>query len=187
VPVAGEETLGADFVALIDPIRYPADGLSTDQVAEIRRIKARVERERLPRGADPATHTKLGRGGLADVEWTVQLLQLLHAAEDPALRVTSTVEGLAALRAGGRLDDEQAEALRAAWELASRARNAVFLVRGRPGDQLPRPGPELVGVARACGYGPDLDAGQFLDDYRRTTRHARTVVDDVFYGRPPTA
>jgi glutamate-ammonia-ligase adenylyltransferase len=184
VPVAGDESLGAEFVALIDPLRYPAGGLSDEQVAEIRRIKARVERERLPRGADPATHTKLGRGGLSDVEWTVQLLQLQHASEVPALRTPATVEGLAALTDAGLLDTEQAEALSAAWELATRARNAIFLVRGRPSDQLPRPGVELVGVARACGYGPDLDAGQFIEDYRRTTRHARAVVDQVFYGQP---
>ena len=68
---------------MIDPIRYPADGLDADRIREIRRIKARVDAERLPRGADPATHTKLGRGGLADVEWTVQLLQLRHAHEHP--------------------------------------------------------------------------------------------------------
>jgi glutamate-ammonia-ligase adenylyltransferase len=185
-PVAGDQDLGADFVALIDPIRYPADGLTAEQIAEIRRIKARVERERLPRGADPATHTKLGRGGLADVEWTVQLLQLLHAAEDKTLRVTPTTDALNALRDAGHLDGEQADALRAAWELATRARNGIFLVRGRPSDQLPRPGAELVGVARACGYGPDMDAGQFLDDYRRTTRHARAVVEQVFYGQPAT-
>src|SRR3954466_14884264 len=183
-PVAGDEQLGADFVAMIDPIRYPAHGLGDEQVAEIRRIKARVERERLPRGADPATHTKLGRGGLADVEWTVQLLQLQHAAEVPALRVQSTVEALTVLGDKGLLDAGQVEALRGAWELATRARNGIFLVRGRPSDQLPRPGVELAGVARACGYGPDLDAGRFLDDYRRTTRHARSVVEQVFYGAP---
>ncbi|HEY4625191.1 MAG TPA: bifunctional [glutamine synthetase] adenylyltransferase/[glutamine synthetase]-adenylyl-L-tyrosine phosphorylase, partial [Blastococcus sp.] len=184
VPVAGDEGLGAEFMAMVDPLRYPAEGLTADQVAEIRRIKARVERERLPRGADPATHTKLGRGGLADVEWTVQLLQLQHAAEVPGLRVTSTVEALTVLGDKGLLDAGQVEALRGAWELATRARNGIFLVRGRPSDQLPRPGVELAGVARACGYGPDLDAGQFLDDYRRTTRHARSVVEQVFYGAP---
>jgi glutamate-ammonia-ligase adenylyltransferase len=183
VPVAGDEQLGAEFVAMIDPIRYPVAGLTDEQVAEIRRIKARVERERLPRGADPATHTKLGRGGLADVEWTVQLLQLQHAAETAALRVPSTIDGLDALQDAGLLDAEQAAALRSAWELATRARNANFLVRGRPSDQLPRQGLELAGVARACGYGPDTDPGQFLDDYRRTTRHARSVVEQVFYGR----
>ena len=185
VPVAGDQQLGADFVALIEPIRYPAEGLTAEQVAEIRRIKARVERERLPRGADPATHTKLGRGGLSDVEWTVQLLQLQHAAEVPALRTASTVDGLAALSDADLLDGEQIEALRSAWELATRSRNGIFLVRGRPSDQLPRPGSELVGVARACGYGPDTDAGQFVEDYRRTTRRARAVVEQVFYGQTP--
>jgi glutamate-ammonia-ligase adenylyltransferase len=185
VPVAGDEQLGADFVALIDPIRYPEKGLTADQVAEIRRIKARVERERLPRGADPATHTKLGRGGLSDVEWTVQLLQLQHAAGVPALRTASTVDGLAALRDAELLDPEQLDALQAAWELATRSRNAIFLVRGRPSDQLPRPGAELVGVARACGYSPDRDAGQFVEDYRRTTRRARAVVEQIFYGHTP--
>nr|WP_204261318.1 bifunctional [glutamine synthetase] adenylyltransferase/[glutamine synthetase]-adenylyl-L-tyrosine phosphorylase [Blastococcus saxobsidens] len=185
VPVAGDEQLGADFVSLVDPIRYPAAGLSADQVAEIRRIKARVERERLPRGADPATHTKLGRGGLSDVEWTVQLLQLQHAAGSEALQVPATAPALDALAAAGHLDAEQAASLREAWALATTARNAIFLVRGRPSDQLPRPGLELAGVARACGYGPDQDPGQFVDDYRRTTRHARSVVEQVFYGQPP--
>jgi glutamate-ammonia-ligase adenylyltransferase len=96
------------------------------------------------------------------------------------------VDGLHALAAAGLLDADQADALRSAWELATRARNAIFLVRGRPSDQLPRPGTELVGVARACGYSPDMDAGQFIDDYRRITRHARSVVDAVFYGLPTT-
>jgi len=182
-PVAGDEQLGADFVALIDPIRYPTGGLGAEQVAEIRRIKARVERERLPRGADPATHTKLGRGGLADVEWTVQLLQLQHGADVEGLRVRPTVQGLAAARDAELLAPEDADALRASWELATRARNAIFLVRGRPSDQLPRPGPELEGVARACGYRADAEPGRFLDDYHRTTRHARLVVDHVFYGQ----
>jgi glutamate-ammonia-ligase adenylyltransferase len=182
-PVAGDEELGREFIALVDPLRYPGAGLSSDQVAEIRRIKARVDSERLPRGADPATHTKLGRGGLADVEWTVQLLQLQHAAAHPELRVTSTVAALGALGDVGLLDVEQVQALQSAWELASRARNAVFLVRGRPSDQLPRQGLELNGVARACGYGADVDAGEFLDEYRRITRRARSVVEQVFYGR----
>jgi glutamate-ammonia-ligase adenylyltransferase len=113
----------------------------------------------------------------------VQLLQLQHAAEQPALRTPTTVDGLAAMTDAGLLDGEQSESLHAAWELATRARNAIFLVRGKPSDQLPRPGAELVGVARACGYGPDMDAGQFLEDYRRTTRRARAVVEQVFYGQ----
>jgi glutamate-ammonia-ligase adenylyltransferase len=186
-PVAGDEELGRQFCDLVDPLRWPVDGLTDAQVAEIRRIKARVESERLPRGADPATHTKLGRGGLADVEWTVQLLQLQHAGTHPALRTTPTTDALTALGAEGLLAAEDVDALREAWERASRARNAVFLVRGRPGDQLPRPGLELSGVARASGYGADVDPGEFVDDYRRATRHARSVVERVFYGMEPDA
>ena len=93
-PVAGDADLGRRFIELIDPIRYPDDGLTPAQVTEIRRIKARVDAERLPRGADRTTHTKLGYGGLADVERTVQLLQLQHAGDIPELRTTGTLDGL---------------------------------------------------------------------------------------------
>ena len=77
-PVAGDRELGEQFVKLINPMRFPEEGLSIEDEREIRRIKARVETERLPRGTDPKLHLKLGPGGLADVEWTVQLLQLKH-------------------------------------------------------------------------------------------------------------
>ena len=87
--VAGDEDLGERFLLMADKTRYPPGGVSAEAVQEIRRIKARVDSERLPRGADPNTHTKLGRGGLADIEWTVQLLQLRHAHKlpDAALHV----------------------------------------------------------------------------------------------------
>jgi glutamate-ammonia-ligase adenylyltransferase len=181
-PVAGDPEVAAAFLSIADPVRYPAGGLPAEAVTEIRRLKARVDGERLPRGADPATHTKLGRGGLADVEWTVQLLQLRHGAGLPALRMPGTLTALAAARDAGLLGPDDAAALEAAWRMATRARNAVMLVRGRASDQLPRRGRELVGVARAMGYPPGHDTGQFLDDYRRVTRRARRVVERVFYG-----
>jgi len=179
--VAGNPELGERFREMIDPIRYPHGGLDPAQVREIRRIKARVDAERLPRGADPATHTKLGRGGLADIEWTLQLLQLQHAGEHGELRTTSTLTGLAAATAVGVLDPEDAAALDTAWRTVTRARNASTLVRGKPTDQLPRAGRELAAVARALGYPPGTDPGEFVDDYRRTTRRARAVVERVFY------
>ena len=110
-----------------------------------------METERLPRGADPATHTKLGRGGLADVEWAVQLLQLRHGHAVPGLRTTRTLDALAAAREAGLVSAMDAAVLAAAWTLATRVRNALMLVRGRPSDQLPRHGVELAGVARAAG------------------------------------
>ncbi|MFJ6844904.1 bifunctional [glutamine synthetase] adenylyltransferase/[glutamine synthetase]-adenylyl-L-tyrosine phosphorylase [Streptomyces griseoluteus] len=179
-PVAGDEDLGRRFTALIDPLRYPARGLDEDAVREIRRLKARMESERLPRGADPKLHTKLGPGGLSDVEWTVQLLQLRHAWEVPALRTPRTREALAAAREAGLIGAEDAAVLDEAWVLASRVRNAVMLVRGRAGDTFPTEPRELAAVGRYLGYGEGR-AGDMLDAYRRTARRARAVVDELFY------
>ncbi|MGI5132682.1 bifunctional [glutamine synthetase] adenylyltransferase/[glutamine synthetase]-adenylyl-L-tyrosine phosphorylase [Pseudonocardia sp. CA-107938] len=181
-PVAGDVGLGRRFVEMVDPIRYPPDSLDAAAVAEIRRIKARVDAERLPRGADRSLHTKLGLGGLADVEWTVQLLQLQHAGDLPELRTTSTLDGLREAVAADLLTEEDAAELEAGWTMATRARNAVMLAKGKPGDQLPRSGRELLAVAHAMGYPADGDPGVFLDDYRRCTRRARAVVERVFYG-----
>ncbi|SMD27244.1 bifunctional [glutamine synthetase] adenylyltransferase/[glutamine synthetase]-adenylyl-L-tyrosine phosphorylase [Kibdelosporangium aridum] len=179
--VAGDADVGARFINAINEFRYPRKGLDSTSVREIRRIKARVDTERLPRGADPTTHTKLGRGGLADIEWTVQLLQLQHAHEVPALRTPSTLEGLAAAEEAKLITPPDAEELRTAWLLATSVRNAATLVRGKQTDQVPTSGRELLAVARALGYPGDADPGEFLDSYRRTTRRARAVVERVFY------
>ncbi len=177
--VAGDEDLGQRFLLMADKTRYPPGGVSPKTVQEIRRIKARVDAERLPRGADPNTHTKLGRGGLADIEWTVQLLQLQHAHEIPALHNTSTLETLNAIGAAELIAEGDVELLRQAWLTATRARNALVLVRGKPTDQLPGPGRQLNAVALAAGWDSD-DGGEFLDNYLRVTRRAKAVVRKVF-------
>jgi glutamate-ammonia-ligase adenylyltransferase len=180
-PVAGDEELGRRFIELIDPLRYPAGGLGDDAVREIRRLKARMESERLPRGADPKLHTKLGPGGLSDVEWTVQLLQLQYGRAESGLRTTRTREALAAAREAGLISPEDASILDEAWVLATRVRNAVMLVRGRAADTFPSGGRELAAVGRYLGYA-DGHVGDMLDAYRRTARRARGVVDTLFYG-----
>jgi glutamate-ammonia-ligase adenylyltransferase len=177
--VAGDADLGARFAALVEPVRWPAS-FGADQAREVRRIKARVEAERLPRGVDRARHTKLGPGGLADVEWTVQLLQLGHAHRVTGLRTTSTLDALAAAAAAGLVGTGDADTLRAGWCAATRARNALMLVRGRPSDVLPDDARTLDGVARAVGY-PAGSRVEFVDAYRKATRRARAVVERVFY------
>ncbi|RST19359.1 bifunctional [glutamine synthetase] adenylyltransferase/[glutamine synthetase]-adenylyl-L-tyrosine phosphorylase [Streptomyces sp. WAC05374] len=180
-PMAGDQDLGRRFIALIDPLRYPEQGLDEAAVREIRRLKARMETERLPRGADPALHTKLGRGGLSDVEWTVQLLQMRHGHTVPGLRTTRTRRALAAARDAGLIGERDARTLDEAWVLATRVRNGVMLVRGRAGDTFPSDARELAAVGRYLGYGPG-HAGEMVEDYRRTTRRARAVVEELFYG-----
>jgi glutamate-ammonia-ligase adenylyltransferase len=136
-------------------------------------MKARVEAERIPPGEDPAFHLKLGPGGLADVEFCAQLLQLEHG-----IRTTGTIETLEALRAEGILDAEEAGILIAAHRFCDRTRNRWFLVRGSRADSLPG-GDDLARLAHSLGTtGPGL-----RDTYRRLTRRARRVVETRFYGR----
>jgi [glutamine synthetase] adenylyltransferase / [glutamine synthetase]-adenylyl-L-tyrosine phosphorylase len=180
-PVAGDAALGGAFMAMADGFRYPGGGMGEPEIREIRRIKARMEAERMPRGVDPALHLKLGPGGLTDVEWVAQLLQLRSAHAVPALRTTRTLSALLAARDEGLIAAADAEALASAWRLAARIRNAVMLVRGRPGDSVPSSQPELSAVARLLGYAPDASQ-DLVQDYRRAARRARAVMERLFYG-----
>ena len=180
-PAAGDPGLGTRFTVLADRFRYPDGGIGEASVREIRRIKARMEAERMPRGVDPALHLKLGPGGLSDVEWVVQLLQLRHAYAVPALRTTRTLAGLAAAVEAGLVSEQDAAALATSWRLAARIRDAVVLVRGRASDVIPARSSEVAAVASVLGYPPG--AGQDLEqDYRRAARRARAVMERLFYG-----
>ena len=183
-PFSGSEQLRLDFVALIDGMRYPAAGLPDAEVREIRRIKARVESERLPRGADPALHMKLGRGGLADVEWLVQLLQMQHASGIPGLRDLSTVGALAAARDAELIAPEQHDTLLAAWLMATRVRNAQMLLTGKSQDQVSTDLVDLRLMAEVLGA---PSGAALLEEYLRVTRRARAVFERVFYGLQPDA
>ncbi|WP_141012992.1 bifunctional [glutamine synthetase] adenylyltransferase/[glutamine synthetase]-adenylyl-L-tyrosine phosphorylase [Nocardioides sambongensis] len=178
--VVGDEGLRRRFTDLIDPLRYPENGLSAQDIQEVRRIKARVDTERLPRGADPTTHLKLGRGGLADIEWTVQLLQLRYGAEHEGLRTVRTLAAVEAAAEAGLLSVPDAATLTDAWRMVSRVRNAVLLARGKPADQFPRASLERTAVAGIMGYPLD-QTDALANDYLRTTRHAHLVVDRVFW------
>jgi len=180
--LAGDAELGAALMAEIDRRRWPEGGLSESQLTEIRRLKARVESERLPRGADPAKHTKLGPGGLADIEWTVQLLQLRHAWQHPELRTTRTIAALDAAEQLGLIEAEDADALRQAWLFASRIRNQLMLLRGRGSDSLPSDNRELAALAHLMGFGSN-ESSHLEAEYRRLTRRAGSVVDRLFWGQ----
>ena len=183
--VAGDDALRRDFMALADEVRYP-EALAEQEVREVKRIKARVEAERLPKGAEPSRHLKLGRGSLSDVEWYVQLLQLQHGARVPGLRTPSTLAALEAATEAGLLTADDADLLRQAWLLASRARSAVVLWTARTADVLPTDRRQLEGVARLLEYPPG-SATRLEEDYLGVTRRARAVFERGFYGveEPP--
>ncbi len=178
---AGDSQLGAAFTTMINPLRYPEGGLDPKSLIEMRRLKARMEAERLPRGADPTRHTKLGRGGLSDVEWVAQLLQLQYGHNQPSLQTTATIPALRAEEASGLIDPEDTEILVKAWSLASEIRNSIMLVKSSMSDLLPADYTELSAVTYLMGYRSDK-AGVLEEDYLRATRRARKVMERIFYG-----
>jgi len=177
---AGDEALGAAFLEMINPLRYPEQGLDQASLIEMRRLKARMEAERLPRGADPARHTKLGRGGLSDVEWVAQLLQLQGSGDHEQLRTTSTIDALVAEGELGLMSIADRDVLIRAWMLASGVRNALMLVRAKASDLIPADYVELSAVTYLMGYRSDK-AGELEQDYLRATRRARAVMERIFY------
>ncbi|XAS75548.1 bifunctional [glutamine synthetase] adenylyltransferase/[glutamine synthetase]-adenylyl-L-tyrosine phosphorylase [Dermatophilaceae bacterium Sec6.4] len=181
LPIAGDVDLGARFVRLIDPLRYPEGGMDLGAIRQIRSLKARMEAERIPRGGDRRTHFKLGRGGLSDVEWTVQLAQLEHGHEIAALQHTGTFSLLRVMAEHDLLTEEEAERLGAAWEFATRLRNAGMLWRGRSIDSLPSSLADVRGIAGLLGW-PLSRAYGLQEDYLRHTRLARSIVEHRFYG-----
>ncbi|WEK14390.1 MAG: bifunctional [glutamine synthetase] adenylyltransferase/[glutamine synthetase]-adenylyl-L-tyrosine phosphorylase [Candidatus Microbacterium phytovorans] len=178
--VAGSTKLITRFMALADDVRYPAS-VELQAVREIKRIKARVESERLPQGADRTRHLKLGPGGLSDVEWLVQVLQLSHAHRVPGLRTTSTIAALEAAREAGLVPDAAAERLSESWRLASRLRSANTLLSGQTSDVLPTDRGKLDGIGRVLEY-PARSATLVEEDWLRTARRSRRVFEKLFYG-----
>jgi len=178
-PIAGSEGLKSAFEALIDEYRYPQE-LPSSEVTSIRRIKARVETERLPQGADPKRHLKLGRGSLSDVEWLVQLMQLRFGREHPSIRTPKTLDALEACASEGLIAEHDARVLREAWLLASRVRSASVLWANKRTDVLPNDRRQLSGMARILEYPPN-SASALEQDYLAFTRRARAVFERLFF------
>lgn len=170
--VAGDAELGERLLAAVAPFVWdrPVDDQA---VREIRRLKARMEHERIPADEDPQFHLKLGRGSLSDVEFTVQLLQLQAGVRD-----TATLPALEHLRDLGHIDDTDADVLSASFRFCERARNRWFLVNSGAGDSLPSRPEQLLWLARSL----DTTPSELREEYRRVTRRARRVTERRFYG-----
>ena len=179
-PAAGDLVLGRRLIdAVASKVWRPK--LSDDEVAEMRRMKARIERERVKGRQDPRYQVKLGVGGLADVEFTVQMLQMNHARSHPELRTPNMLKAIDRLEDAALVDRRDAAWLRDAYLLLNRVRNHMFLLRGLVTDALPDRDEDLERLARSLGYGR-LSRSRFLEHYRRVTRRARRVTDRLFYG-----
>jgi glutamate-ammonia-ligase adenylyltransferase len=180
---AGSKEIAHRFLAGHTALAFP-DQLRPGTLAEVRHLKARMERERIPRGTDPRRHIKLGPGGMSDIEFAAQILQLEHAAEMPALQVTPT---LAAIRAAGELDlisSDDAARLAESYRFLMTLRNKMFFLYGRPVDVLPAKPEDLEALGIAMGEG-EQPRQELEERYRATTRRARKVCAHLIYGAAP--
>lgn len=176
-PAAGDPELLDDYFEMIQPVVWRKD-LPTDAVRGIRSIKARVESERIPAGEDPDFHLKLGPGGLSDVEFLVQLMQLQHGGSVPELRVTGTFPALRTLREAELLTSGDYHALHDAYLFCTRARLRLHLQSGRPTDSLPTDPAATSRLASSLGFDR---TGELREQYRRVTRRARRVFESLFF------
>ena len=162
--VAGDRELGEHLLDTVEPAVWHG-GLDPEEIRDLRKIKARVERERIPPNEDPQFHLKLGRGSLSDIEFTVQTLQLQYG-----IAATGTANALQALAATDVLDTEDADVLAESYRYCELLRNRWFLVNSAPSDALPTQPEQLTWLARSL----DTTAGELREHYRRVTRRARS-------------
>ncbi len=181
--VAGDVELGRRFVAAAEEVAYPREDPDA-VVAPMRRMKARLEKERIPPRVDAERHLKLGPGGLSDVEWTVQLLLQCHGGAQPTIRTTSTMEALDLLEDSDLAAHRDAAWLRDGYRFLCEVRNRLYLLRHRDVDVLPHPRDQVEKLARSLGYGRG-GWQQLEQDRRKHARRIRQVCERVFYGIEP--
>jgi len=174
-PAAGNPTLGQAFTTLTTPYVYP-DTLPPDAIRDIRTMKARIEHQ--PR--DTTFHLKHGTGGLSDVEFFTQLLQMRHGGSDASLRVQGTLAALGRLAGIGVLTAEQAHDMIEAYHFCALVRNRLYLQLGRPTDNIPTDPLQAARLGRSLGYDKS-PRSSLREDYRRITRRARKLVEAGFY------
>ena len=176
-PAAGDKDVLESFAKITEPVIW-RDQLPDEMVREIRSIKARVETERIPPGEDPDFHLKLGPGGLSDVEFLTQLLQLKHGGAMPELRVTGTFPALHRLREAEILSAGAYNSLHDSYLFCTRVRLRLHLQQGRVSNSLPTDPDSTARLAASLGFDR---TGELREQYRRYTRRARRSFEQLFY------
>ena len=179
-PIYGSDSLTQQFSHMADVFRYPEE-ITDSQIREIRRIKARVESERLPMGADPARHLKLGRGSISDVEWLVQLYQLRFGNEYENIQTPFTLTALSEISKVGLMSAEDSIILQNSWNMASAIRSGIVLATSKRNDTLPSDHRVLESV-RQLIHLPEIESGADLEQaYLSSSRKARAVFERLFF------
>jgi glutamate-ammonia-ligase adenylyltransferase len=177
--VAGDEHVGRRFCSFASDFAYP-EVLTVDRVGEMRRMRDRVERERVRPPEAGRYHFKLGYGSLADIQFAVELALMRHGHAHEDVRTASTLEAIERLARARLVEDAVALELAEAFVFLSDVKNALEVDRRVHAEALPPSADELTVLARRLGY-EEYPAQAFLEDYRRITRRARRAMERVFF------
>jgi glutamate-ammonia-ligase adenylyltransferase len=178
--VAGDRGLGDAFIREAKDLAFRSVPTEAE-FRELRHLKARMERERVTRGADPKRDMKMGPGGASDIEFAVQLMQLRYAHDHPELKSASTLDALRTGEENGLVPQPACARLAEAYRFVAKVRNRLFFLRGRPTDVLPVKPEELEALGVAMGYS-DQPRQELEEDYLRITRRARKIAEPLIYG-----
>lgn len=157
--------------------------LSDDETREIQLMKVRVERERIPGGIDPRMHIKLGPGGLSDIQWLVELLQLQSGSADCDLRTSSTRQALLELLHRGKLTQSEYQRAASTWEFGQELRRARVIAAGpsaSKNDVIPSNTEQLVAMAMLMGYSRD-QREEMTTKWLTSSRKMREVFEKLFW------
>ena len=184
-PVAGDMAFGAEFIRMIQPFVYQRylDGVTLGEIkADIGRTKVRIEDRLVGEGANLAKHVKLGPGGIRDIEFTVQCLQMIHGANRKSLCSHNSLEAISALKANELLTAEDADALSAAYRFLRSVENGIQVEADQQRYSVPEGASEERELARRVGYEhtPERDAlVAFRKDYGKHTERVRAIFQKI--------
>lgn len=178
--VAGDEQLGRRFVLNAGDFAYPPEGITLDRIAEIRRMRERIERERVKPAEAAKFHFKLGYGSLADVQFAVEVSLMRFGGAHPEVRTNRTLEAIERLAEQRLLEQGVARDLGEAFVFLSDVKNALEVDRRLHAEAIPPAPDDQTALARRLGY-EEHPRQSLIDDYLRVTRRARRAMERVFH------
>lgn len=177
--VAGDATLGRRFVAAAHDLAFRPNGITIDEIVQIRRMRDRIERERVKPPEATKFHFKLGYGSLADVQFTVEMLLLRHGGDHPAIRTPRTLGAIERLAEHRLVEQSVARELGEAFSTLTDVKDALEVDRRVHAEAVPASPHDQTVLARRLGY-EEYPRQSFIDDYLRVTRRCRRAMERVF-------
>jgi glutamate-ammonia-ligase adenylyltransferase len=180
-PCAGDMRLGEQFLKNIEPFVY-RKYLSSGEIQGIKALKRRIEHKSSSEGTSD-TEVKTGVGGIRDVEFTIQFLQLLNGGDLPEVRQRNTLKAMQALAQVGCLTDQEHGILGDTYRFLRRVEHRLQLMCDLQTHRLPEDAEEVGRLAQRMGYAGDQGTGlpAFLSDYRAKTELNRKILDHLLH------